>query len=65
MVIMKFQSNRKEFKAEYKRAKDITLNKIGKFVHGETVLRCPVGQYPKGSGRVGGNLRNSYDYRPD
>ena len=23
---------------------------------------CPVGQYPKGSGKVGGNLKNSHRY---
>ena len=31
-------------------------------VHGSAVLKCPVGVYPKGSGKVGGNLRSSLSF---
>lgn len=40
------------------RAED-TLELIGELVEGEAKLRCPVGIYPEGSGRVGGRLRGS------
>lgn len=32
---------------------------VGVFVKGEAIVRCPVGIYPSGSGRVGGKLRGS------
>jgi len=34
-------------------------------VEGEAKNRCPVGQYPRGSGRVGGHLRESITYEVD
>jgi HK97 gp10 family phage protein len=40
----------------------IALEAAGLLVHGQAVNLSPVGQYPKGSGKVGGNLRNSLSY---
>ncbi len=40
----------------------MALEATGLLVHGQAVNLCPVGQYPKGSGKVGGNLRNSLSY---
>ena len=34
-------------------------------VHGDAVLKAPVGQYPQGSGVVGGNLRSSIAFDVD
>ncbi len=34
-------------------------------VEGEAKNRCPVGQYPRGSGRVGGHLQESITYEVD
>ena len=41
------------------------LEAAGLLVHGQAVNLSPVGQYPKGSGKVGGNLRNSLSYSTD
>ena len=35
---------------------------LGSFLVSESVYRCVVGHYPKGSGRVGGRLRGSITY---
>jgi len=41
------------------------LEAAGLLVHGQAVNLSPVGQYPKGSGKVGGKLRNSLSYSTD
>lgn len=43
-------------------AVSLALEAAGLLVHGQAVNLAPVGQYPKGSGKVGGNLRNSLSY---
>jgi HK97 gp10 family phage protein len=46
-------------------AVSLALEAAGLLVHGQAVNLSPVGQYPKGSGKVGGNLRNSLSYSVD
>ena len=43
----------------------VALEAAGLLVHGQAVNLSPVGQYPKGSGKVGGRLRNSLSYSTD
>lgn len=38
------------------------LTAAAAIVLGNATARCPVGQYPPGSGRVGGNLKSSLTY---
>ncbi len=38
------------------------LIKAGILVEGQAVRLCPVGQYPEGTGRVGGRLKGSITY---
>ena len=58
-----FESNlgplKNELEAKYRK----TLQTLGKFVLAEVSVRTPVGQYS--DGRVGGNLRASYNDRYD
>jgi HK97 gp10 family phage protein len=46
-------------------AVNVALEASGLLIHGQAVNLSPVGQYPKGSGKVGGNLRNSLSYSVD
>lgn len=57
------QSNVKDVKKAITKAESRTLKGIGIFVEGEAVARSPVGQYD--DGRVGGNLKGSWNHRVD
>jgi len=63
MIEMAYESKIPEFKRQLAAKEKLALEAIGLFVEGETKARCPVGVYPKGSGRVGGNLKASYTFR--
>jgi HK97 gp10 family phage protein len=58
-----YKSNFDEGKKRIAEGFPRALHAIGIFWVGETQVRCPVGVYPEGSGRVGGNLRGSYGYQ--
>lgn len=60
-----YKSNRREVKRRMDNAKKNMLEAIGKAAEGYVKLNTPVGQYPAGSGRVGGALRDSIDYKVD
>lgn len=60
--MMAYKSDIPQFKKQLLSKQEQVLEAIGVFVEGETVTRCPVGVYPKGSGRVGGNLKSSYNH---
>jgi len=62
-MAIRYQSNLNRVLRELDDAKEITLTAVGEFVDGQARLNAPVGQYT--DGRVGGNLRDSHDYRVD
>ena len=49
--------------ASVENAKRGGLTAAALIVEGDATLRAPVGKYPAGSGRVGGNLRSSITHR--
>jgi len=59
---MAHKSNYRKVAAQLDFKKKQALEKVGLFVEGESVLRCPVGQYPN-SARTGGNLRGSIGHK--
>jgi HK97 gp10 family phage protein len=61
----RFESNRHNVDRALSDAEKSALIAIGEYVIGEAKLRSPVGEYPEGSGRVGGRLRDSIDYKVD
>lgn len=61
--MIKHKSNLKNVELALTKAEEKALESVGIFVRGESQARSPVGVYPKGSGRVGGNLRDSNDYK--
>ncbi len=63
--MLNFKSNLKNVEQALTQAEERALEAVGIFVRGESQVRSPVGQYPAGSGRVGGNLRDSNDYKMD
>lgn len=65
MVVVTVNSNLTEVRQKMDRALEAALDKIGLYVQAEAKLRAPVGVYNDGSGRVGGNLRGSIEYRTD
>lgn len=61
----KFKSNKKQVQQQMNKANINMLEAIGKAAEGYVKLDTPVGQYPTGSGRVGGALRDSINYKVD
>lgn len=59
----KYKSNRREVKQRMENANKLMLEALGKAGEGYVKLNAPVGQYPAGSGRVGGALRDSISYK--
>lgn len=53
----------KALRANIDPAKRKALEAVGLALIGQAQKACPVGKYPKGSGRKGGNLRRSHKYR--
>jgi|SRR5690625_2361550 len=63
MSKVKYTSNRKEVKQRMDNANKVMLEAIGRAATGYVKAVTPVGQYPSGSGRVGGALRDSIDHK--
>lgn len=60
---MPIQSNRfGDFADRADRARHEALRAMGSACLEVVQPDCPVGQYPRGSGKVGGNLKNSHTY---
>ena len=73
---MNYKSNKKQVLTALSQAERRTLEGIGVFVHGQAVMRCPVGASTSRDGRykstysappgyVGGNLRSSLNHSVD
>src|SRR5690625_4831670 len=61
--MVKFHSNKREVKARMKRANRNMLEAVGKAGKEHVRDITPVGVYPRGSGRVGGALLGSINYK--
>lgn len=62
-MAIRYQSNLNRVLRELDDAREVALTAVGEFADGQARLNAPVGQYT--DGRVGGNLRDSHDYRVD
>lgn len=60
-----YESYRREVENALSQAENRALEAIGQFGESNAKLLCPVGEYPSGSGRVGGNLRSSISHKVD
>lgn len=60
---MPIQTNNFDAYKDTKKATRKALTTMGLAAKQVAQPMCPVGKYPKGSGKVGGNLRRSHTYR--
>lgn len=58
-----YTSNRKQIVNQMRKSNEVMMDAVGRAAVGMVKSVTPVGQYPAGSGRVGGSLRGSIDYK--
>lgn len=60
-----YRSNRKQVVQQMRKANEVMMDAVGRASVSFTKAVTPVGNYPAGSGRVGGSLQVSIDYQVD
>ncbi|MBT2601422.1 MULTISPECIES: hypothetical protein [unclassified Oceanobacillus] len=60
-----YSSNRKQIVNQMRKSNEVMMDAVGRAAVGMIKAVTPVGQYPTGSGRVGGSLRGSIDHMTD